>query len=630
MISMPRMWRPWALKLRIMNKIKLIAVAMICLLQGNMTAEGQSVGEVPAAHQIVNVRSRNCISLDGQWKYIVDPYGCGYFNYRLKPLAVGASYFADESFDADRTKLIEYDFDKASSLNVPGDWNTQLGELYYYEGKVWYRKKFDYEKHEGKRVFLYFGAVNYESVVALNGEKICRHTGGFTPFNIEVTDRIRSGENSLVVLVDNTRDKSGIPTNNCDWWNYGGITRSVCIVETPEIFIRDYSVQLDKSYGIIYGKVQLDGCNSSKRIRLSIPELNLSFDIMSDEAGIAEFRVKAHPKLWSPESPKLYDVNISCDEDAITDRIGFRIIETKGTDILLNGKKIFCRGVSIHEEAPFSNGRIVSIEQDRVLLGWAKEMGCNFVRLAHYPHNEDMVRLAEEMGLMVWSEIPVYWTISWTESSTFNNACQQLKDMITRDINRAGVVVWSVANETPLSDERLGFLSALIDSAKALDPTRLVSAAMEKRKNSEGKWTVDDPLASKTDLVSFNQYMGWYTGDLNTCDNAEWTFPEEKPVFVSEFGAGARYGFHGDKTELFTEEYMSECYRRNIKMMSERMPGLAGTTPWILKDFRSPRRGLAGIQDDFNRKGLISDQGQKKSAFYVMKEWYESIIGKTK
>lgn len=582
-------------------------------------------GEDPAYPQIINIQSRQRTSLDGQWKYIVDPYGNGYYNYRLVPNPVGNTFFADKSYDDDRTRLIEYNFDRNQSLNVPGDWNTQNDKLYYYEGKLWYRTRFSGSPKAGKRQFLYFGAVNYEAVVALNGEKICRHTGGFTPFNIEVTDRIKDGENSLVVMVDNTRDKDGIPTDNCDWWNYGGITRSVYLVETPEIFIRDYSVQLDKSYKSISGYVCVDGAGAGQEVTLAIPELQLSTSVKTDSEGWAEFRIKAKPELWSPENPKLYDIVLSSGEDVISDRIGFRIIETKGKDILLNGQKIFCRGVSIHEEAPYSNGRIVSREQDRILLDWAKELGCNFIRLAHYPHNEEMVRLAEELGLMVWSEIPAYWTISWTNPETYANAEQQLKDMITRDMNRANIVIWSVANETPLSDERLNFLSRLIDKARELDPTRLVSAAMEVEMNKDGFRTVNDPLLSKVDLISFNQYMGWYTGNSDICAETSWVFPVEKPVFVSEFGAGALYGFHGDRTERFTEEYMADCYRQNIEMMSNRMPGFSGTTPWVLKDFRSPRRALAGIQDDFNRKGLISEQGQKKSAFYIIQEWYNSL-----
>ena len=157
-----------------------------------------------------------------------------------------------------------------------------------------------------------------------------------------------------------------------------------------------------------------------------------------------------------------------------------------------------------------------------------------------------------------------------------------------------------------------------------MDDTRLVSAAMEKAGAGKDMLTVDDDLMDYVDLISFNQYVGWYDGTSEKCDRVNWTFDIEKPVFVSEFGAGAVYGRHGDASERFTEEYMKDMYERSVNMF-KRMPGLAGTTPWILKDFRSPRRQMVGIQDDFNRKGLISDQGGKKSGFYVMQKWYDEL-----
>jgi beta-glucuronidase len=239
-----------------------------------------------------------------------------------------------------------------------------------------------------------------------------------------------------------------------------------------------------------------------------------------------------------------------------------------------------------------------------------------------------MVRQCEEMGLLVWSEIPVYWTISWTNPATYANAQQQLEEMITRDINRANVIIWSVANETPISPERTGFLSSLIARAREMDPTRLVSAAMEKVTVSKNHYTVDDPLLEYTDLISFNQYIGWYGTKSEDCDATVWEFPVKKPVFISEFGAGALYGYHGPRTDRFTEEYMADCYTRNIRMMVERMPGFSGTSPWILKDFRSPRRALNGIQDDYNRKGVISESGQKKQAWYVLQKWYQELKAK--
>ncbi len=583
-------------------------------------------GEEAPAPQIINIAARKTVPLDGIWKTIVDPYENGYYNYRLKPLPDSESYFADRDFDSDRTVLYEYNFNTDKTLQVPGDWNTQRPELYYYEGTVWYRRNFDYTLDPGKRLFVYFGAANYETVAGLNGRKIGKHTGGYTPFNFEITGMVKEHDNSLVVKVDNRRKPEGVPTVNCDWWNYGGITRSVLLVETPETFIRDYYVQLKKDdMKTIAGWVRLDGNKAVQEVTVSIPELKISKSVKTDENGYASFEIKAKPEYWCPENPKLYDVDIKAETDNISDRIGFRSIKTDGTDILLNGKKIFCRGVSIHEEMPYGkSGRAFSEDHDRILLGWARDMGCNFIRLAHYPHNEAMVRLAEEMGFMVWSEIPVYWTIHWDNPDTYANAEAQLEDMINRDKNRANVIIWSVANETPHGDARLKFLSSLISRAREMDPTRLVSAAMEKSRLGHNVMTVDDDLAGLVDLISFNQYIGWYDGNSEKCDSISWTFDVKKPVFISEFGAGAVYGRHGDKSERFTEEYMQDMYERTVDML-ERMPGLAGTTPWVLKDFRSPRRQLPGIQDDFNRKGLVSDQGGKKSGFYVMQKWYRKL-----
>ena len=615
-----------------MNRKLLSGIAAVLLCAPALLA-----GEDAPAPMIINIADRNAVSLDGQWKYLVDPYGIGYHNYRLTPFPDAESFFADKSFDDDRTKLVEYGFNRGGEMTVPGDWNTQYEKLYYYEGKVWYRTRFNASPKPDKRYFIYFGAVNHTAVVGVNGRKVARHEGGFTPFNIEVTDKLKDGENSLVVMVDNTRQKDGIPTNNCDWWNYGGITRSVKLVEVPRTFIRDYAVLMDKEIigktrrnrpdsHRIYGYVNLDGDAAGKAVNISIPELKLSLDVVADASGHAAFEAVAAPKLWSPDSPVLYDVRISSEEDSTSDRVGFRTIETSGDRILLNGKEIFLRGISIHEESVAPVGRITRPEQDRELLEYAKDLGCNFVRLAHYPHNEEMVRLCEEMGLLAWSEIPVYWTVSWTNEATFANARKQLEEMVTRDINRACIIIWSVANETPISPERTRFLSALIDRTREMDGTRLVSAAMEKTTIARNHYTVDDPLLEYTDLISFNQYIGWYGGTSSEdCDATVWEFPVKKPVFISEFGAGALYGNHGPRTERFTEEYMADCYERNIRMMVERMPGFSGTSPWILKDFRSPRRALNGIQDDYNRKGVISESGQKKMAYYVLQDWYKKL-----
>lgn len=574
--------------------------------------------------QIINIGNRDLFSLNGLWKTIIDPFENGYYDYRLEPSAKG--YFKDVDYSHDRSFLQEYNFAGDKTLYVPGDWNTQRPELYYYEGTVWYRKHFDYAPKSDKRAFLYFGAVNYEAIVYLNGEKIGQHTGGFTPFNIEVTGLLKQGKNSLVVKADNKRKPEAVPTVNADWWNFGGITRHVYLVETPETFVRDYYIQMDKNNPKeLFGWIQLDGAGKAETVKVDIPELKISQTLTTNASGYAEIRIPVkNPVLWTPENPKLYDVNILSGKDQVSDRVGFRTISTRGTDILLNGKKIFLRGICIHEETAGGASRATTEADALTLLTWAKELGCNFVRLAHYPHNENMIRVAERMGLMVWSEIPVYWTIHWKNPATYANAESQLADMITRDKNRANVIVWSVANETPLSDERLSFLTRLVNKTREMDNTRLVAAAMEKEEIRPGVMTVHDPLSEIIDLVSFNQYVGWYDGTWEKCDRVNWEFDIKKPVVISEFGGGARYGNYGARDQYFTEEYLEELYIRSVNML-KRIPGLAGTTPWLLKDFRSPRRHVPEIQDEFNRKGLVSDKGEKKKAFFVMQKWYEEI-----
>src|SRR5258706_1835823 len=342
---------------------------------------------------------------------------------------------------------------------------------------------------------------------------------------------------------------------------------------------------------------------------------------------MAEFSVSdKRLQLSSPDHPKLYKVEIESGSDAskdkIEDEIGFRSIEVRGHEVLLNGAPIFLRGVSIHEEAPYRSGRANSEDDAKTLLGWAKELGANFVRLAHYPHNEHMLRMADRMGLMVWSEIPVYWDIRWDNPATLANAENQLTANITRDTNRASIAIWSVGNETPVTDARTKFMQSLVKTARALDSTRLLSAALQVQHRDGTTRMIDDPLGADLDVLGCNEYIGWYEGKPEDADKANWKSPYDKPLIMSEFGGSALSGLHGNSDARFTEEYQEDLYKHQVAML-DRIPFLRGTSPWILMDFRSPRRLLPGIQDYYNRKGLVSDQGEKKKVFYVLQKWYQ-------
>ena len=568
---------------------------------------------------INNPFGRSCESLNGYWKCIVDVQEEGFYDYRMKESRSG--FFRNQK-PTRPEDLVEYDFDRSDSLKVPGDWNTQRERLFFYEGCVWYKRNFRHEPHAGKHTVLYFGAVNYEAVVYVNGKKVGTHEGGFTPFNYDITDVVVPGDNFLIVKVDNKRRANAVPTNIFDWWNYGGITRDVVLLEVDEVYVEDYSISLfEKDSKKISMSVRLNRPQLGKQVEVSIPELKIKKKLMTDAEGCASLVVKAKPQLWSPESPKLYKMDIVCGNDRISDEIGFRTIETSGKQILLNGKPIFLKGISIHEEKTNGGGRANGTEDAHLLLGYAKELGCNFVRLAHYPHNEWAVREAERMGVLVWSEIPCYWTIAWTDPKTYDNAARQLTDMIRRDHNRANVIIWSIANETPHSAERDLFLSRLAKHARSLDSTRLISMAMEVTSASNNVNTLKDNMNQYVDVISFNEYIGWYR-DVNDAAKMSWVVPYDKPVIISEFGGGALKGYHGAKNQRWTEEFQENLYRENTRML-DKIDGLAGTTPWILKDFRSPRRVLPGVQDYYNRKGIFSDKGEKKLAFEVLKSWYE-------
>jgi beta-glucuronidase len=573
---------------------------------------------------ITNVAGRTTTTLDGAWQSIVDPFENGYYDYRFQPRSDG--YFQART-PRDKSDLVEYDFDTSPTLQVPGDWNSQDERLFFYEGTVWYRKVFDYQLPPGTRLFVHFGAANYEARVYLNGTELGTHEGGFTPFNFEITGLVRAEDNSLVVKVDNKRRLDAVPTVNTDWWNYGGLTRDVTLIELPQTFIRDYFLQLTPgAMDRIAGWVQLDGAAAAGReVTVRIPEAGVETIVSTDAEGRATIDIAADLVLWSPSDPKLYDVEIAAADDRVSDRIGFRSIATNGTDILLNGEPVFLRGVCVHEQAPKRDGRANGPEDARTLLEWVKQLNGNFVRLAHYPHNEHMVRMADELGVLVWAEIPVYWTIQWENEATLANARRQLSEMITRDKNRAAVILWSMANETPLSEARLAFLRSLTRRARELDPTRLLTAALETNYRFEDAvLSIDDPFGRDLDVIAVNEYLGWYAGPPERADSVRWETVYDKPLIVSELGAGALQGYHADAQTRWSEAYQASVYRHQVSML-KRIPFLRGMTPWILTDFRSPRRPLPGIQDFWNRKGLLSERGIKKQAFFILQQYYLEV-----
>jgi beta-glucuronidase len=554
-------------------------------------------------------------SLDGQWNFAADWYDtCKRANWPADSVQVSGG--AEES-----NRPLDYDWEAWERIPVPSTWNLTRRELLYFEGSGVYTRTFRYTPRSAdERLILRFEGAAYRTTVFLNGVCLGTHDGASTPFNVDIT-RTVARENRLVVAVDARRLPTRVPMENTDWYNYGGLYRNVLLLRVPATYIKDWFVRLARSSACskIRADVWLDGAETSATVKLSIPDLGVAAEIQAQD-GVAHFTIDAEPELWSPKHPRLYEVEVSTDNDSVRDRIGFREIKTTAHDIYLNGEKIFLKGVSVHEDHILM-GKTTNNETIRATIRDLKEMHGNYLRLAHYPHDARFARIADEEGILLWEEIPVYWAIAFDRTETYRDAENQLAELILRDRNRASVIVWSVGNENADTDARLTFMSELTKKVRSLDETRLVSAACLV--NHE-KLVIEDRLADFLDVFGVNEYYGWYDPDFSKLPQLLANSNPGKPVVVCEFGGGARLGQHGSTEDLFSLEFQENLYKKQVETL-KRCPFIAGTSPWILYDFRCPRR-LNRYQEGFNRKGLIdSDRSSKKPAYFVMRDFYREL-----
>lgn len=587
-------------------------VYIVLFISWLLAKPGNSYGQTA----MVNFTGRDKIMLNGNWQVMVDPFGSG-----------DAKQVWQERKPVAATDFVEYTFEGGPLLKVPGDFNTQRAELNLYEGIVWYKRQVQVLKKNKKRYFLYFGAVNYLADVFFNGIKLGSHEGGFTPFQFEITHLLRDSSNTIIVKTDSRRIKNGLPGLGFDWFNYGGITRDVAIIATEPTFIKDYFIQLKKGcVDTISGWVKLDGETLPAHIKISIPEINLSCLLKTDDDGYATIKCKADLQHWSPQNPKRYSVLIEDGNEKLVDTIGFRNIEVKGTDVLLNGRKIFLKAVNIHEENPLRKSRGTNEGDATLLLSAAKALGCNMVRLVHYPHNEAVIRAADRMGMMVWSELPVYQHINFSDSTVPGKIITMQQEMVARDKNRCAVIVWGLSNETyPGTPNRDATLINLTKACRNLDNTRLVVHVANTQGYTNNILTVWDTIYNYSDLVAVNEYIGWYQPWQGRPGEMKWNtrFPE-KPLFISEFGGESVFGHRAEPAgtaAVWTEEYQKKIYESQIRMF-EQAPGLCGIAPWILFDYKSPVRMNQVFQKGYNRKGLLSENGNKKMAWYIMRNYF--------
>ena len=587
----------------------------------NSDYENEYLGTMLEASGLINISGRETESLNGQWNFAADLYDT----------CRRAHWYKDVHYSASGSEMpADYDWENWERMKVPAVWNTEKTELHYFEGSGIYTRTFRYiQKERDERLILRFEGAAYRASIFLNGEFIGTHDGASTPFNVDISDTVKK-ENRIIVIADARRSPVRIPMENTDWFNYGGIYRDVYLIRVPQIFIKDWFVRLcpDGSFSAIQADVEVTRAGADKTningkaqlkqcALLEIKELGVKQEI-EIKNGKGSIKISAKPVLWNPENPKLYDVSITFNSDKVNEKIGFREIKTKGSEIFLNGKKIFLKGICVHEDH-FALGKTTTPEIIRRTIRDLKEMNGLYLRLAHYPHDRRFAQIADEEGVLLWEEVPVYWAVAFDNPDTYRDAENQLSELILRDRNRVSVIIWSVGNENDDTDSRLDFMSKLAKKAKEIDSSRLVSAACLI--NHE-KLMIEDRLSDFLDVIGINEYYGWDDPDFEKLPKILNNSNPLKPVLVCEFGGDARLGQRGSADDLWTEDKQKRLYEMQIETF-KKCPYIAGLTPWILYDFRSPRR-LNRYQERFNRKGLIdADRITKKPAFFVMQNFYK-------
>lgn len=553
---------------------------------------------------------REKISLNGKWNYAVDQYDT----------CLRQKWFLERYTDQQGFTLpVDYSFDEWEEMELPVCWNVFAPEYFLYEGSMVFTRKFKCDALGTGRFVLRIGAASMLCRVFVNGSYAGMHRGASTPMFFDITDLLKD-ENRIVICVDDTRRPEQVPTENTDWFNYGGIFRDIEIIHLPDTFIKSFGISLvpDGCFDKIAVCVKLSSTESGTAL-LKIDGLGISENIDIKD-GKVDIILNVAPHLWSPDDPFLYDVSLEYGEDRVTDRVGFREIKVNGREIILNGKSIFLKGISMHEES-VQNGRALTDDERRENILIAKELGCNFIRAAHYPHNERLARIADELGIMLWEEIPVYWAIRFDREETYEDAHNQFAELIERDFNRASVIIWSVGNENADTDSRLSFMKRLADYAHSVDCTRLVSAACLV---DEAENRIADRLADSLDIIGINEYCGWYSPDFERLPALMKNSNPDKPVIITEFGADAMRGNTGDPDRKGTEEYQAGVYEKQLSVLTK-IDYIKGISPWILYDFRCPRR-TASIQKYYNRKGLLDEtKTYRKPAFFVLQKYYSQM-----
>ena len=538
-------------------------------------------------------------------------------------------------------------------IAVPGSWNEQLPELRDFCGLAWYETPFFVQPDEDLRQILRFGSVNYAADVWLNGTHVVHHEGGHLPFDIDVTDTCRAGENRLVVRVDNELSMERVPPGkprgaatgmfagagdltsllgamlgtfpdlHADFSPFGGIHRPVVHATVHRRGLTSVRLlETDPHSGVLRAEVEApEGV-----------EVSLTIGGVSDRALVIDGRAEVSVTIpdvtaWCPATPQLYDAIFTVSDggteiDEYRLRVGMRTVRVEGSQILLNDEPVILRGFGRHEDYPmigrghFPAGNV----RDYAMMRW---MGANSFRTSHYPYSEEQLDLADELGFLVIAETPAVGLQFGDpgEPARLERSMAMTEELIERDRNRTSVIMWSLANEPHGFNGELAanFLGKLIDRARELDDRPVTIA------NPIGK---SDSIRDMVDVICVNRYSGWYSdqGDIEGGTDVlarELDSMHErhgKPIIVTEFGCDTLPGHHSYPSEMWSEEYQTEFLTAYITMMTER-PFVAGQHIWNLADFKTSQGVLRAAS--MNHKGVLTRDRRPKAAAHRVRElWF--------
>lgn len=554
---------------------------------------------------------RKADSLDGFWRFSTDPDGIGEGEEWFKSL-------------------------KSSNLiAVPSVWNEESG-LLKYEGIAWYEKDF---YTEGGCIRLAFDAVMTKAKVWLDGVLLGEHYGGFSAFEFLARD-VASGKHRLTLSVDNRFDDDSIPQRMVDWYHYGGIIRSVSIEVLNGICVLNnrFEYSLSDDFSRVDGRFVVDcynakdePCTDSLSVKLdgeTVCELKITLDAGERKnVSLPDFGFN-NVRLWDIGVPELYNVEIKTSSDDLLDRVGIRKIEVKNKKILLNGRSIEIRGINRHEEYPgfgfaFPKARM---KHDVDLV---KDLGCNAIRGSHYPNSREFVDLADEYGIIFWSEIPI-WGVGFSVKALANETILERgigmhKEMVSTYFNHPSIIFWGMHNEIQSdTPEGLEMSKRYYSYLKENGGNRLVVYASCKG--------LSDISFEYTDVFCLNMYFGWYNGEIPKWDSFIEEFCQLKtklgrsdlPIIFSEFGAAALYGFHDAEASRWSEEYQATLLEYCLKLF-HRHPEVAGAFVWQFADIRTCAEMGYTRARGYNNKGVMNEHRRPKAAYYAVQKCYKSF-----